>query len=241
MDYKKIYNDLIFRGKHRLLDSYKETHHIIPKCIGGTDETENLVELTPEEHYLAHQLLVKIYNNNHALVKAAMMMRCNRPTNKVYGWLRRRHSIAMSLSQSGIGNSQSGTRWIHNKELRENKKISLSVDLPDGWEIGRIIDFVAFFEKQKVKQQKIDSKNIKEETITNIAKKIKIKHDKIRKSEEYRMAKSIKLYKEFRVSNLSLRKFAKEKNMVPMTLSKWFNKFIPDYDIVARTSANKQI
>ena len=27
--------------------------------MGGTDDEENLVELTPEEHYVAHQLLVK--------------------------------------------------------------------------------------------------------------------------------------------------------------------------------------
>ena len=36
---------------------YQELHHIIPKCIGGTNEKDNLVYLYAEEHYYAHKLL----------------------------------------------------------------------------------------------------------------------------------------------------------------------------------------
>jgi hypothetical protein len=35
----------------------KHTHHIIPKHAGGTDDPENLTELTVEEHAEAHRLL----------------------------------------------------------------------------------------------------------------------------------------------------------------------------------------
>ena len=42
---------------------YYEQHHIIPKCAGGIDEKNNLVLLTAREHFLAHYLLVKIYQN----------------------------------------------------------------------------------------------------------------------------------------------------------------------------------
>jgi hypothetical protein len=66
MNYKKIYDNLISKGRNRVLNCYVERHHIIPKCMGGTDDEENLVELTPEEHYVAHQLLVKIYPKNKA-------------------------------------------------------------------------------------------------------------------------------------------------------------------------------
>jgi len=141
MNYKKIYDNLIHRGKNRILESYTERHHIIPRCLGGGDEIDNLVDLTPEEHYLAHQLLVKIYPNNHSLAKAAMMMTAQRPSNKVYGWLRRRVGKAMSDRQLGEGNSQYGTRWIHNIELKENKKISSNELLPVGWKEGRKINF----------------------------------------------------------------------------------------------------
>jgi hypothetical protein len=56
MNYKKIYDQLVERATSRILEDYTETHHIVPRCMGGTDSLDNLVELTPEEHYLAHQL-----------------------------------------------------------------------------------------------------------------------------------------------------------------------------------------
>jgi hypothetical protein len=90
MDYHRIYNRLIERGKTRIIHEYTEIHHIIPKCVGGSDFPDNLVKLTPEEHYVAHQLLVKIYKDNDKLVYAACMMVPDRPNNKLYGWLRRK-------------------------------------------------------------------------------------------------------------------------------------------------------
>jgi len=35
----------------------KHIHHIIPKHLGGTDDPENLIELTVEEHAEAHRIL----------------------------------------------------------------------------------------------------------------------------------------------------------------------------------------
>ena len=39
----------------------KHKHHIIPKHMGGTDDTSNLIELTVEEHAEAHKLLWEQY------------------------------------------------------------------------------------------------------------------------------------------------------------------------------------
>jgi DNA modification methylase len=39
----------------------KHKHHIIPKHQGGSDDPSNLVELTVEEHALAHKLLYEQY------------------------------------------------------------------------------------------------------------------------------------------------------------------------------------
>ena len=36
-----------------------ERHHIKPRCIGGTDDMYNLVDLTLREHYIAHMLLAE--------------------------------------------------------------------------------------------------------------------------------------------------------------------------------------
>lgn len=98
MNYQRIYDNIIRRGQNRVLTEYTESHHIVPRCLGGTDEQSNLVELTPEEHYTCHQLLVKIYPDNNKLLSAALFMTANgmgRRSNKVYGWLKRRYSEYM--------------------------------------------------------------------------------------------------------------------------------------------------
>jgi hypothetical protein len=152
MNYLRIYNKLISRTQGRVLESvYTEKHHILPRCIGGTNNTDNIVELTAEEHFVAHQLLVKMHPLNHGLVYAASMM-CvsssdhngNRSNNKLYGWLRRRLSISASIRSSGKGNHQFGTCWIHNLQLRISKKIQkvdLHIFLETGWIAGRIMNF----------------------------------------------------------------------------------------------------
>lgn len=40
---------------------YTEKHHIVPRCMNGTNSDENLVVLTAKEHFVAHHLLCKIY------------------------------------------------------------------------------------------------------------------------------------------------------------------------------------
>ncbi|WJZ28126.1 homing endonuclease [Serratia phage 92A1] len=68
MNYQKLYDSLVTKGKARglnkkNLDYYTESHHIIPKSLGGRDSINNLVLLTAREHFIAHLLLTKIYNN----------------------------------------------------------------------------------------------------------------------------------------------------------------------------------
>jgi hypothetical protein len=140
MDYTTIYNNLIQRAVNRSLDGYKERHHIIPRCLGGNDTKENLVDLTPEEHYIAHLLLMKIYPENNSLIHAAVMMTVKGKdqirNNKLYGWVRRKHSIAISINQSGKGNSQFGKYWICNVTTGEVVRTT-SVAVPVGWIKGK--------------------------------------------------------------------------------------------------------
>lgn len=92
MNYQKIYEKLMIRAEDRELTGYFERHHVIPRCMGGTNNRENIVKLTPEEHFLAHVLLLKIYRNTqyrHALAKACNYM-CSdfngqRNSRKLYG------------------------------------------------------------------------------------------------------------------------------------------------------------
>ena len=57
--YKQWHDNIIARGKNRILTGYKEKHHIIPKSLGGNNSKDNLVELTAREHFMVHMLLCK--------------------------------------------------------------------------------------------------------------------------------------------------------------------------------------
>lgn len=60
--YTKVYYKIIHRSLERSHlkernDGY-QTHHIIPRCFGGTDDSSNLAVLTYKEHRVCHRLLI---------------------------------------------------------------------------------------------------------------------------------------------------------------------------------------
>lgn len=128
MNYKKHYDILIERSRGRTLDGYVEKHHIIPRCLGGSDDDNNIAILTPEEHFLAHQLLVKIYPNSPPLVNAAIIMTTHhtraRANNKLFGWLRRQASVARKKWLTENGHPKGMLGKIHSEEKK--KQISVS-------------------------------------------------------------------------------------------------------------------
>ena len=66
------------------------------------------------------------------------------------GWKGRKHndefkkniSEKNSISQRGEKNSQFGLKWIHNIELRQNKRIRKEEEVPDGWKLGRKMKWI---------------------------------------------------------------------------------------------------
>jgi len=66
--YKSWYDSIIQKAYNRILSSYKEKHHILPRCLGGKDNQENLVELTAREHFIVHMLLCK-FTKGQARIK----------------------------------------------------------------------------------------------------------------------------------------------------------------------------
>lgn len=63
MDYQRIYIEFIADRKRRAasLVGYSEKHHILPRCLGGGEQSENIVRLTAGDHFFAHLLLAKIH------------------------------------------------------------------------------------------------------------------------------------------------------------------------------------
>lgn len=148
MNYKLHYDRLIERASNRNLTDYTEKHHIIPKCMGGDDSQSNIAILTGREHYVAHQLLIKIYPNHDGLNLAAVRMGSNseehtngRSMNRLYSWLRERFAKTQSMAMKGEGNPMYGKVWIYNLKLKQSKVIKKTDELPDEWQYGRVKNF----------------------------------------------------------------------------------------------------
>lgn len=85
--YTKWYYNIIINAQSRQpIIGYKEKHHIIPKSLGGSNDKNNLVNLTAREHFICHWLLTKMtYNTEkYKMIYAAWRMVCisNTDTNR---------------------------------------------------------------------------------------------------------------------------------------------------------------
>ena len=69
-----IQNILNTRGRFGCGQEYHECHHIVPRCMDGTDDKENLVDLFAREHFEAHRLLALENPDNKKLIHAWWMM-----------------------------------------------------------------------------------------------------------------------------------------------------------------------
>lgn len=126
MNYAAHYDRLIDRARRRVLHGCVERHHVVPRCMDGSDAPENIVQLTPEEHFVAHQLLVRIHPGVAGLVHAAVLMAQRCSGNKVYGWLRRRHSssrIGRPLSKEHCAKLSAASRGKP-KSLQHRRNMS---------------------------------------------------------------------------------------------------------------------
>jgi|AntAceMinimDraft_10_1070366.scaffolds.fasta_scaffold14601_3 hypothetical protein len=79
MNHQKIYEQIIenakFKNRKKLKKNhlnyiYYENHHILPRCLNGSVNKNNLVLLTAKEHYLCHKLLTYIYKGNRKIACA---------------------------------------------------------------------------------------------------------------------------------------------------------------------------
>ena len=158
MNYKRVYNLIIEKRRSTPVkdEEYSEKHHIIPRCLGGSNDKNNIVNLTAKEHFICHALLSEMYERGsdewYKMNHAFMMMRPssewhnkNRYYNsRLYEMKKKDFSKVMSKLQKGKNNSQYGKIWIYNKEEESNKKIhpfELDVYLEKEWEKGRVMDF----------------------------------------------------------------------------------------------------
>ena len=223
MNYTKIYNLIIEKRKVVIPTGYVEEHHIIPRSLGGSDDKSNLVKLTAKEHFICHLLLTKMYPNDtieyYKMFHAFFMMLVTSKnqkryiTSRKYENMRVSFSERMSVLQGGNKNSQFGTMWIHNKTLKQCKKVPKDSILEEGWETGRVIDF----NKKEVEKIKIIKKK------ENI---ISIKETNSNKNIEC-YTNLYEIYKTKGWAGIVETGYTKSKQNFVMRLSKYVVDFIP--------------
>ena len=132
--YHRHYQSLIENARDRILpsDTYKESHHIIPRSLGGSDDRNNLVDLTAREHYIAHLLLAKMYGGEQKrkMLAAVLLMgaikRYRKCNSRLY------ESMRLSYIETVKGKSRDiEVREKHrllNEELKEYSGYTPSVE-----------------------------------------------------------------------------------------------------------------
>ena len=129
MTYKEFIDNILeTRGRFNCGDEYHERHHIVPKCMGGSNDEENLIDLFAREHFEAHRLLALENPDVQGLVYAWWCM-CSLPgsskkrediTAEEYEEARKKYIEVQSEKMQGENNPMHGKH--HGEEAR--KKIS---------------------------------------------------------------------------------------------------------------------
>jgi hypothetical protein len=133
MNYTRIYKNIIERAKQEQRDKkqgYFERHHILPKSIGGTNSKENLVLLTAKEHYVAHMLLVEMYEKGSyewqkMIFAASMFLAKSKHHKRIETSARFYQQVKVSLSElkKGVPRSEETKAKIR-KTKAQNPRIA---------------------------------------------------------------------------------------------------------------------
>ena len=190
--YSKTYYSLIEKAKQRGWKKAKgrERHHIIPQSLGGTDEKDNLVYITPREHFICHWLLIKMTEGDERgkMLYALQGMKAENKfqnryhtkiTARVYEKYRLEHAENHSKNMKGRPAWNKG-RKLEGEELEEHRERTRN----------RKIDPIKQALGQQKRIEKIKGQKRSEETkkLMSLAAKGKSKGPQ---SDEHRLAISL--------------------------------------------------
>lgn len=125
MTYREFIDDILnTRGRFACGDRYCERHHIVPKCMGGNNDTDNLIDLFASEHYIAHKLLALENPDNDRLQFAWWQMSHCKKEDREYEVSAEDYSAARKAHAAAI-KKQSIKLWA-NPESRFKMQSALS-------------------------------------------------------------------------------------------------------------------
>jgi hypothetical protein len=213
--YKQWYTNITEQAKNRQLKSYTESHHIIPRSLGGSNDADNLVNLTAREHFICHWLLVKMTTGqeHHKMLNALRMMRAENPnqqryttkiTARVYESIKTEYSILQSERVRGNKNpmygkkrtqkmndavSQANKGRIPSKEQIDNLKTALAERTASG--VKRKEYSKEYREERSKKYSGEGNPRYGVEVLDNTRKKIGDKLRGRKQTEEEKLARSL--------------------------------------------------
>lgn len=144
MMYKDFIQNIInTRGYDGICDDiYHEYHHIIPKCIGGTDASNNLISLTPKEHFIAHKLLVEENPNNVSLMGALVMVAFMRSSNQErYVLTNEEYEYVKSINSKFVSLTQKDLHWCYEITTHQLRRFKID-KIPNNYVLGLPPEYV---------------------------------------------------------------------------------------------------
>jgi len=128
MNYQRIYDQIIDRAgkgeRGKGQGTYYESHHIVPRCMGGSGKKSNLILLTAREHFICHWLLVRIYPDDVKLAYALWGM-CNQksprqsdrhtPSSRAYSEAKECFAVKQSEDRRGFYQTKQGKKVLANR------------------------------------------------------------------------------------------------------------------------------
>lgn len=163
-EYEKFINNILStRGRYIKEDIYKEKHHIMPKCMGGSDDVENIIELSGREHFIAHMLLANEYPYNKKITYAYWRMTNQKKfcTPKEYEEARLIFCHKISGENHPLYNKHPTLQTRHKlSEAKLGKKLSKDVRLKISQSLKNKPRSIET--KKKISQAKIGTKHSKE-------------------------------------------------------------------------------
>lgn len=121
MNYALAYQRLIAHAQQRVcVNGYVERHHILPKALGGSDDSSNLVALTAREHFIAHMLLAKMHGGSmwHAIT---IMKKDGRGSSRSFAMARKKLSDLMVGNKRTLGMKMSEESRMKMSQARKGK------------------------------------------------------------------------------------------------------------------------
>lgn len=124
--YYNWYCSIIERALTRIPLKNYEKHHIIPKSLGGGNLNDNLVKLTPREHFICHILLTKFTfgDSRRKMIYASNRMHYGKNryvhTGRLYEKIRLEAIINLSLLNTGQKRSAETCKKISNSRKGKN-------------------------------------------------------------------------------------------------------------------------